>query len=46
MNRLHEMTGISYSDMLFFDDEDRNVESVAELGECVQYLLDNSLTDT
>ncbi|KAF5376420.1 hypothetical protein D9615_008635 [Tricholomella constricta] len=33
--KLHERTGIPYSEMLFFDDEHRNAE-VEELGEWVQ----------
>ena len=31
--RFHEVTGIPFSHMLFFDDEKRNVTSVSELGE-------------
>jgi len=30
--KLQNMTGIVYKDMLFFDDEDRNIESVSKLG--------------
>ncbi|MEM9080397.1 MAG: magnesium-dependent phosphatase-1 [Verrucomicrobiota bacterium] len=29
---LHQETGIPYSDMLFFDDEPRNIHSVSQLG--------------
>lgn len=29
---LHEKTGISYRDMIFFDDEYRNIEEVSRLG--------------
>ena len=29
---LHEETGIAFADMIFFDDEHRNIESVSSLG--------------
>jgi magnesium-dependent phosphatase 1 len=28
----HEATGIAYKDMLFFDDEERNVRDISQLG--------------
>ncbi|KAK7252438.1 hypothetical protein RIF29_36371 [Crotalaria pallida] len=30
--RIHKKTGIPYSSMLFFDDEDRNIEAVSKMG--------------
>lgn len=29
---LHEETGVAFTDMIFFDDENRNIESVSRLG--------------
>ncbi|KAH9617137.1 hypothetical protein KSS87_002617 [Heliosperma pusillum] len=30
--RIHRKTGIPYTEMLFFDDEDRNIEAVEKMG--------------
>ncbi|XP_057976492.1 uncharacterized protein LOC131163770 [Malania oleifera] len=30
--RIHRRTGVSYDSMLFFDDEDRNIEAVSKMG--------------
>lgn len=30
--RLRRRSGVSYSDMIFFDDEERNIEDVSQLG--------------
>ena len=30
--RFHEVSGIAYTDMLFFDDEERNIHDVSRLG--------------
>lgn len=38
--RLAKDTGIAYEDMLFFDDEHRNVEVDEELGVCMVYVPD------
>ncbi|KAF5192768.1 Magnesium-dependent phosphatase-1 [Thalictrum thalictroides] len=30
--RIHERTGVPFNSMLFFDDEDRNIEAVSKMG--------------
>ncbi|KAL2641353.1 hypothetical protein R1flu_008940 [Riccia fluitans] len=30
--RIHHKTGIPYKEMLFFDDEDRNIQAVTQIG--------------
>jgi hypothetical protein len=32
LRRFHKNTGIAYKDMLFFDDEHRNIRDVSRLG--------------
>ncbi|CAM8882595.1 unnamed protein product [Rhodiola kirilowii] len=31
-NKIHQRTGVPYSSMLFFDDEDRNIQAVSKMG--------------
>ncbi|CAH9084624.1 unnamed protein product [Cuscuta epithymum] len=30
--KIHQITGVPYNEMLFFDDEDRNIEAVSKMG--------------
>ncbi|RWW17801.1 hypothetical protein GW17_00018255 [Ensete ventricosum] len=32
LQRIHRRTGIPFKSMLFFDDEDRNIEAVSKMG--------------
>ncbi|CAH8602741.1 unnamed protein product [Heterobilharzia americana] len=41
--RFHELSGIAYTDMLFFDDEERNINDISRLGvQC--HLVERGLT--
>lgn len=42
---LHEETGIAFKDMIFFDDEHRNIESVSRLG-VASYLVTQGMSLT
>ncbi|KAG5455001.1 Magnesium-dependent phosphatase 1 [Clonorchis sinensis] len=39
----HRLSGIPYNEMIFFDDEDRNIRDVSQLG-VHSYLVDNGIT--
>ncbi|XP_073307556.1 uncharacterized protein [Primulina huaijiensis] len=40
--RIHQKTGIPYNEMLFFDDEDRNIDTVSKMG-VTSILVDNGV---
>eukprot|EP00250_Pteridium_aquilinum_P004234 c14460_g1_i1 orf=337-855(-) len=42
LNKIHQKTRIPFSSMLFFDDEDRNIQSVSQMG-VTSVLVDNGV---
>ncbi|VAI02244.1 unnamed protein product [Triticum turgidum subsp. durum] len=40
--KIHRKTGVPYKSMLFFDDEDRNIQSVSKMG-VTSVLVNNGL---
>jgi len=42
--KLHSVSGVAYEDMIFFDDEYRNIKDVSSLGVTCKFVPDNGVT--